>query len=196
MRLLVDSLRARDDLLDDVVGEAARGEVLVDLPLALALVHREPAGHRPADDLARALRLGVGVGLAEHDVDRLARDALREQLAHDRPLALGPEPCALVDPVASEGLVVDVALRPECVDGLVLGVVIEVLRAKVSLDLGDASRTRPKETDRGVIRIAFWWRVARGPASSPHPGRRPAWRPTSRGPCPRPPRRHPRDRGR
>src|SRR5438128_10391113 len=126
-RLLVIAFWPRDDLLDHLVGEAARREVLVDLPLPLALVHREPAGHRPADDLSRALGLGVRVGLAEDDIDRLPGDALRQQLAHDRPLPFGPEPRALVDPVPSEGLVVDVALRAERVDGLVLGLVIEVL---------------------------------------------------------------------
>src|SRR5438445_7053536 len=136
-RLLVIAFWPRDDLLDHLVGEAAGREVLVDLPLALALVHREPAGHRPADDLSRALRFGVGIGLAEHDVDRLASNALRQELAHDRSLALGPEARALLDPVASERLVVDVALRAECVDGLVLGLVVEPLRAEVTLDLRD-----------------------------------------------------------
>src|SRR5688572_13751563 len=109
----------RDHLVDRVVREPALGEVLVDLPLAVGLAEGQPARDRTADRLSRAPHLATRLPTARHQLDHLARDTLLEQLADDGPLPLWPELVPLLDPVPGEGLVVDVALRPQLVDGLI-----------------------------------------------------------------------------
>lgn len=141
----------RDDRLDRVVREAARREVLLDPPPAVALVQRDPARDRPSDRLARLRQLGIRVALPHHEVDRLARDAFREQLAHQGAIAFWPEPRALLDSVPREGEIVDVALRAELVDRALDRLRLVALAAKVSLDLIDAARAIREVPDRDVV---------------------------------------------
>src|SRR5207253_2627402 len=136
-----------DHLFDRAVTESARREVRVDLSLSLARGERCPARHRARERLLRLLDVRVRRALAEDYLDDLARDALLRELHPDAAITARTEAFPLLEPVARERVVVDVALRAQLVDRRGDGVIVELLGAQVTMDLRDAARSSSEVTD-------------------------------------------------
>src|SRR5258706_3249184 len=191
--LVLRHFRAHD-FLDRRVAESARGEVRVDLPLALRRCERRPARERPRQSPLRLLDIGIRRALYEDDLDDLARHTLPEQLALQRTVAARLEALALLDPPAREGFVIHVPLCAQAVDGLIDDYLVESLRAQVTVDLRHRVRPPGEISNGGLIWVAAWGRCRVSPLHRPGSQRGAPRRRNARAPSPRSPRRRSRCR--
>src|SRR6267142_1324534 len=130
------------------------------------------------------LDTSAGCAFAQHEIDDVTRDALLRQLRAERAMAARLEALALLDPPASERLVVDVTLGAQAVDRVVDRLDLELLRPKVTMDLRDGVRSPGQVTHGGLVGVAGG--CGGRPNLPRHPGsRRPPPRRTARAPSPR-----------